>query len=87
MFYRHVWNQDEMERCYQEAYSNNNYQNNRFGGLLLPFLGGLLIGGLVVPKVSNGGQPYSPYPAYPPYQYPQYYPVYPQPIPYTYPEN
>ena len=89
MFYRHIWNQGEMERCCKEAYSENNYgpDSNRFGGLLLPFLGGLLIGGLVVPKVNGGGQPYPPYPTYPSYQYPQYYPVYSQPIPYTYPEN
>ena len=83
MFYRHIWNQGEIERCCQEAYSDNNYGPQRFGGLLLPFLGGLLIGGLFIPKQNNVPQPY---PQYPPYQYPQYYPVYTQPIPYTYPE-
>ena len=43
--------------------------------LLLPFLGGVLLGGIIAPKINNNqGSYYSPYPSYyyPPYNYPLY---------------
>lgn len=62
---------------------NYHYQNNeRFGGLLLPFLAGVAV---TTPFVFlNKQQPYPYYPAPPP---PPYYPMpypYPRPIFYGY---
>lgn len=72
MYYRHIWNQGEMEKCYQNAYFNNPNNQSRFGGILLPFLGGLLIGGMFMPHPNNYQPiPYQPYPYYP--EYPIYY--------------
>lgn len=57
-------------------------QNNRVGGVLLPFVGGLLVGGLFAPRPNYGGPggpvPMQPYPVQQPYPY--YYPL-PQPTP------
>lgn len=86
MYYRHIWNKDEVERCYKEAYENQPNEN-RFGGILLPFLGGLLIGGLFVPRPNQYNQlPPAQYQYQ--YQYPPY-PYYPQPqqVPYQYYEQ
>ena len=52
---------------------HNDYR--QIGGLLLPFLGGVLIGGLVSPSFKNQA-PYYPYPQYP-YPTNQYYQNYP----------
>ena len=41
--------------------------------LLIPFLGGVLLGGIIAPKINNNqGSYYTPYPGYyyPPYNYP-----------------
>lgn len=77
MIYLHRWDNDEIKRCYDMAYSNEN-SNNRYVGLLLPFIGGLLVGGLFVPKNSNYIAPQHQmnpnmyqYPQ--PMQYPPYY--------------
>lgn len=73
MFFPHRWNDNEIENCYREAYDESSQYQNRFGGILLPFLGGLLIGGLVVPKYNQPYPQQPPYPYYPPYQSPIYY--------------
>lgn len=51
-------------------YPNYNYYRNnmRFGGPLVPFLGGLLVGGLFLPRPNTNYYPYpnnipNPYPA------------------------
>ena len=85
MFYRHPWNQEEISRCYKEAYDQDAIDPNRFGGLLLPFIGGLIVGGLFIPKI-NSQQGQVPYPVYYPpqgYNYPPY-PYSPQIMPYPY---
>ena len=74
MFFPHKWNNEEIENCYREAYEEETDNQNRFGGILLPFIGGLLIGGLVVPKYNQPYPQQGPYPYYPPYpQGPVYY--------------
>lgn len=67
----------------------------RFGGVLIPFIGGALLGGLFASGVSNHNNyvPYNNYPpvnyySRPPYQtYLQYpsYQTYPSAYPYPYP--
>ncbi len=47
------------------------YQDQRSGGLLLPFLAGVLVGPLFFNGINNQ-VPYQPYPV----QYPQPYPYY-----------
>jgi hypothetical protein len=79
MFYAHKWNQEEINRCYREAYCQDCQEGqdpSRFTGLLLPFIGGLIVGGLFIPKINNQPQNYPMY--YPPYPYPNNY------IPYQY---
>ena len=56
-------------------YREEHNDNRQIGGLLLPFLGGVLIGGLVSPSFKNQA-PYYPYPQYP-YPTNQYYQNYP----------
>ena len=67
-------------------YREERNDNRQIGGLLLPFLGGVLIGGLVSPGFKNQA-PYYPYPQYQyPYQYYQNYQTYyPNYYPYQYP--
>lgn len=63
--------------CYpQYNYSRN---NQRFGSFLVPFVGGLLIGGIAAPYFINNknnypmsNNPYNNYPSYPVYNYPTY---------------
>ena len=85
MFYHYPWNQEEINRCYKEAYEQDVQDPNRFTGLLLPFIGGLIVGGLFIPKINNP-QGQAPYPMYyPPQGYnfpPSPYP--PQVVPYPY---
>ena len=64
---------------YREVYDDND--ENRFGGVLIPFIGGALIGGLFASSYNQNHAPtyypYNPYPMnyYYPYQtYPSYYP-------------
>lgn len=90
MYFTHEWNDDEIRNCYRQAYGNCDYlddnenDGSRFAGLLLPFIGGLIVGGLFIPKTgvfqSNPNPTYS----QPPVQYPPYPPYYP---PYQAPMN
>ena len=83
MYYQHPWNEEEVRNCYKEAYDQE-VPENRFAGLLLPFIGGLIVGGLFIPKINN--QPPQQYPYYqaPPYPYPSYQNTIPvMPYPYN----
>lgn len=68
---------------------NNYYPYRFFQGPLLPFVGGLLVGGIFSPKGNNNN--FQPQPFYPPNQPPMNQPpinIYPQPLPpvqYIYP--
>lgn len=89
MYYTHEWNDEEIRNCYRQAYGNCDYlddnegDGSRFAGLLLPFIGGLIVGGLFIPKTSVFQQPNPTY-SQPPVQYPPYPPYYP---PYQAPIN
>ncbi len=82
MYYQHEWSEEEIRDCYRQAYDENcpdcAENSNRFGvgGLLLPFIGGLIVGGLFIPKPNS--YQYPPYQQPMQYQYPVYYPPYPQ---------
>ena len=73
-FFKYPWKEGEFEQIVTSSYTCPcENKDSRFGGLLLPFLGGVLIGGLFLPRPV----PYPPYgPVYP-------VPSYPQPIPYV----
>ena len=87
MFIRHNWNEQELKNCYRNAF-NQELDESRFIGSLVPFLGGLLIGGLFIPKpTQTPNQIVPPMPVYP---QPAYYlpnpiystmpPIYPLPV-------
>lgn len=83
-FYRYPWSLDDMNNYfYRSSYPttiSNSYSNNRYGGFLWPFVGGLLVGGLFAPTKTGNGFFNQQQPA--PYYQP--YPVYYQPYPYPY---
>ncbi len=84
-FYRYPWSSEEMNNYfYRSTYPMTTTENstNRVGGILLPFVGGLLIGGLFAPPKGGGNYYGGPQPY--PYQQPIYYQPYP---PYPYPVN
>ena len=82
LFIPYHWKNGELESlcfkqplrssCFEEEIQKNDY--SRYGGLILPFIGGLLIGGLFFPR-PNYGAPQMPYASYP--QPPMY--ITPQP--------
>lgn len=76
-YFTYPWKQGEFEQLVQESYSCPCNKDERFvGGLLLPFLGGVLVGGLFLPRPNQPLPPYGP--VYPPVGVP-----YVQPVPYV----
>lgn len=74
-YFTYPWKEGEFEDICNQIYTCPCCKSNddRFIGPLLPFLGGVLIGGLFLPRPT----PFPPYgPAYPPV-------AYVQPIPYS----
>ncbi|MDD6302024.1 MAG: hypothetical protein PUA56_01755 [Bacillales bacterium] len=66
-YFPYPWKKGEFNNLIQPNLSRNEeyYENNntRFGGLLFPFIGGLLVGGLLLPRPNyNMPMPYQPYP-------------------------
>lgn len=82
MFYHHEWDEKEIQDCYLQAYGDCEIDSGnsieRFGGLLLPFIGGLIVGWLFIPKTGGFNNAHQSYQVQPPmqYQYPAYYPPY-----------
>ena len=79
-----------MKNCYYCP--ENSHPNQRFGGFLVPFVGGLLIGGLAAPYfINNKNEKQYAYPAYYPSQHPYTVPYqygnYTYPYPYMNPYN
>ena len=66
-YFTYPWKEGELEELIQKPYTINN-KDDRFIGPLLPFLGGVLIGGLFLPR-PNQIMPYGPVYANPPIQY------------------
>lgn len=59
----------------------NSHNDQRFGGFLLPFLAGTIVGGPLFGRRPYYPAPYpiyQPYPQYVPYPYPYPYPYYPR---------
>jgi hypothetical protein len=70
-YFTYPWKEGEIEELLSKNSIVHTRANDRFIGPLLPFLGGVLIGGLFLPR-PNQGIPYGPV-----------YPV--QPLPYVAP--
>jgi hypothetical protein len=70
-YFTYPWQEGEFENLVSQSHQYSYKKEERFIGPLIPFLGGVLIGGLFLPR---------------PNPIPPYGPVYPvQPIPYVQP--